>query len=72
MFTRKFINETAERAIKSAAQAALLVLGADQLNVVTAAWADVAGFAAGGAVLSVLTSIVSANIGPKDSPSVVD
>jgi hypothetical protein len=72
VFTRKFVTEAAERAVKSAAQAALLVLGADQLNVINVAWSEVAGFSAGGAVLSVLTSIVSANIGPADSPSVVD
>jgi GGDEF domain-containing protein len=71
MFTADFWTAALERALKSAAQAALLVLGADQLNVINVAWDDVAGFAAGGAVLSVLTSVVSANIGPTGSPSLV-
>lgn len=71
MFTLTFWKSALERASKTAAQAALLVLGADQLNVFAASWADVAGFALGGCVLSLLTSIVSAPIGPVRSPSLV-
>ena len=60
-----------ERAAKTAAQSALLVIGADQLNVLTLDWANVAGFAGGGFVLSVLTSVSSLPFGPA-GPSVVD
>lgn len=68
----KFWRETTERAVKSAAQAALLVIGADQLDVFAADWQNVAGFALGGAVLSVLTSLASFKLGPADSPSAVE
>lgn len=54
---RDYWTETVERAAKTAAQAAVLVLGADQVNALDADWRLVAGFAAGGAVLSVLTTI---------------
>lgn len=60
---RKYLTATAERATKSAAQAALLVIGADQLNALHANWVDVGGFALGGFVLSVLTSIASSGFG---------
>lgn len=71
MITRRFWKKAAERAAKTAAQSALLVLGADQVNALTASWADVAGFALGGAVLSVLTSVATASAGPDDDPSAV-
>jgi hypothetical protein len=70
MMSTRFWRETAERAAKTAAQAALLVLGADQLNALSADWAQVVGFAAGGAVLSVLTSIASSRVGDP-TPSLV-
>lgn len=54
---RDYWTETVDRAAKTAAQAAVLVLGADQVNALDADWRLVAGFAAGGAVLSVLTTI---------------
>lgn len=69
IFTRTFWTEASERAVKSAAQAAILVVGADQVNVLQLDWPNVVGFAAGGAVLSLLTSVASAS---KDgSPSLV-
>ena len=68
MWTRAFWKATAERAIATAAQAALLIVGAEQLNVVSVSWAEVGGFAAGGAVLAVLKSLVAANVG-NGSPS---
>lgn len=71
MFTTKFWKKATERAAKTAAQAALLVIGADQVNALTADWADVAGFALGGAVLSYLFSIVTSGAGPDDDPSAV-
>lgn len=64
MFTRAFALATIERATKTAAQSALLVLGADQINALTADWADVGGFALGGFALSALFSIASGATGP--------
>jgi hypothetical protein len=70
LFTRNFWLDAAERAIKTAAQSALLVLGQDVLgfDVFSADWLNLAGFAAGGAMLSVLTSIASAGA-PGISPA---
>jgi hypothetical protein len=71
MFDHFFLVDTAERAVKTAAQSALLSIGADQANALTADWQTVASFALGGAVLSVLTSLASLKIGPEDTPRVV-
>lgn len=70
-YRRNFWVETSERAIKSAGQAALLFVGADQFNVLAFDWATLGGFALGGAVLSILTSVASAPIAGGDTPSVV-
>lgn len=51
-----------ERAVKTAAQSALLVLGADQVDALAASWGDVGGFALGGFILSVLTSVASSGL----------
>ena len=57
MFTAPFWKAATERAIKTAAQTAILTIGADTFNVVTLDWAEVAGFAGGGLLLSYLTSV---------------
>ena len=59
----KYLTAILERASKTAAQSALLVLGADQINALSADWADVAGFALGGFVLSLLTSVATTGFG---------
>lgn len=63
IWTVAFWKATAERAVSTAAESALLVLAADQVNVVTVDWPTVAGFAAGGAVLSVIKALA---VGFKD------
>lgn len=63
MFTTAFWKAAFERAIKSAAQVAILTIGADTFNVVGLDWAEVGGFAGGGLVLSLLTSVA---FGAKD------
>lgn len=62
-----WILDAIERAAKTAAQSALLVIGADQFNVVAVDWPQVLGFAAGGAVLSLLTSVASRRIGDESA-----
>lgn len=71
MFTRKFWKLATERAIKTGAQSAILVFGADQINALNAQWADVGGFALGGVVLSYLFSLTTAGAGPDNDPSAV-
>jgi hypothetical protein len=61
--TRAYVLAVLERATKTAAQSALLMFGADQVNALNAQWADVGGFAAGGFVLSVLTSLATSGFG---------
>lgn len=63
---------TAERAVKTFAQSAILAIGAEQFNVISVDWLEIAGFGAGGLVLSLLTSVASAGYGPGDSPSLVE
>lgn len=72
MFTGKFWKAAAERAAKSSAQALLILWGGDAVfSAWDADWPAAAGVAAGAAVLSVLTSVVSAAGGDPDSPSLV-
>ena len=54
---RRYYTDLADRAVKTAAQSAILVLGADQINALDADWQLVGGFALGGAVLSALTTL---------------
>jgi hypothetical protein len=72
MFTAIFWKRALERATKSAAQALIGMWTLDGTGVLSADYKLAIGVAAGAAVLSVLTSIVSSGIGPSDSPSVVD
>lgn len=71
MFTKKFWKATAERAVKTAAQAAALALGADAANLLHANALVLLGAFGGGALLSVLTSLGSLAVGEPDSPSAV-
>jgi hypothetical protein len=70
MRTRAFWTETAERAVKSAAQSLLLLWAGDSaFNVVDVDPRLAGGIAAGAAVLSVLTSIASTGVGDSSSPA---
>ncbi len=69
MFTVNFWRQTGERAIKSSAQALLGMWALDGFNVLNADWPLAGGVAAGAAVLSVLTSVVSLPFGQPNDPS---
>jgi hypothetical protein len=71
MFSKQFWRDATERALKTAAQAGILALGAGQINVIGLDVMNIAGFMVGGAVLSYLTSIVSTNFGTPGTPSLV-
>jgi len=62
LFTRAFWLDAIERALKSAAQGAMLAAGQDvaSVDLFAADWRNVAGMAAGMAALSILTSVASA------------
>lgn len=70
--SKHFWVQSAERAVKSAAQGGLLAIGADKLNVLDLDWTVFGGFAAGAALLSALTSLASGGVGNDDSPSLVE
>lgn len=62
MFTRAFWRATLERSLSTAAQAALLAVGADQINALHADWQMIGGFAAGGFALALLKAIATAAV----------
>jgi hypothetical protein len=71
IFTKAFWMESTERAIKTAAQTFLALDMGDAFNLLNIDWPDMAGVAGGAALLSYCTSIVSASITKRPSPSLV-
>jgi hypothetical protein len=71
MFNKRFWKLAMERAIKSFAQTFVAILGVQSTLIEDAPWYTAASTAALAFVLSVLTSIGSANIGPDGDPSMV-
>lgn len=71
MFTVIFWKDAAERAVKTAAQAIIVLWGSSQLNLFDVDFGQTAGVAAGMAAVSVLTSIASEKIGTPDTASLV-
>lgn len=69
--TATFWQQAAERAVKTFAQTAIATIGVDSLDIISADWGGIASLAAGGAVLSLLSSVASARIGGDESPSLV-
>jgi len=73
MWTKSFWVETADRAIKSAAQALILVwASAEAFNLFEADVVNVGGLALGAAALSLLTSVVSAPFNNKGTASLIE
>lgn len=72
MFTLLFWKQALERAVKMFAGSAIGVLGGDGIGVLDANWGDAFSVAAMAAVVSLLLSVASSQIGvAKDSPSLV-
>lgn len=70
MFTKAFWLGTADRSVKSAAQALILLWGGDTVfNLFTISPVASLGVAGGAAALSLLTSLVSAPFGDGGSSS---
>jgi len=71
IFTTKFWADTAERSLKTVAQAllALMVVGDQVFDILTVNWQQALGVAVGAGVISILTSIVSATVTSSDSAS---
>jgi hypothetical protein len=72
MFTRKFWEDAAERAIRAGAWAALSFLGvASQVNALTVDWATTGGMFARGLLLSLLGSLVGSKVGDPDTAALL-
>lgn len=72
MFTRNWLKDTAERAVATAAQACLALLGADGFDLLETDVQDVLGVSLGALVLSILKSLVASKLHDPDSASLVD
>jgi hypothetical protein len=66
----EFWKDAAERALKTAAQAALAMIGSNATGILAVDWAQIGSVAALAAVISLLTSLASDRIGPP-GPSLV-
>jgi hypothetical protein len=71
IFTKPFWAAAAERAVKTFAQTLLAVLTAGHVGLLDVPWSAVLSAAGLAALLSVLTSVSTANIGPQGTPSMV-
>lgn len=71
MWTIEFWKAAAERMVRGGAAALLSawVVGEGVMNALTIDWAQAAGIFLGGAVVSLLMSLVGQGIGPGDGPS---
>lgn len=72
MFNKKFWTEATERALKTFAQFVLALQAGDALNIFDLDWKQVISAAVAGVIFSYATSIVSAGINKKGTPSLVD
>jgi hypothetical protein len=58
-----YVRDVAERAVKTAAQSAVAVLGVGAVGLLDVDWTNVASISGAAAVLSILTSIASNGFG---------
>ncbi|MEJ6013300.1 holin [Corynebacterium sp. H127] len=70
MRSKTFWLDTSERAIKTFAQALLVVFGAG-VTIISVDWMDALAIAATASLVSVLSSIVSVNVGAPGTASLV-
>lgn len=71
MLTLPYLRDVCERAVSTAAQALLSAWAVGAFNVLDVDWRAALGVASGAAVLSILKSLVAANVGDLGSASLV-
>lgn len=71
MFTKQFWLDAVERAIRTAAQAAIGVLGVEAVGVLTTDWQGVTLAAIVAAIVSVLTSMGGSQRGDPDTATLI-
>ncbi|MFD8937337.1 holin [Streptomyces sp. NPDC059578] len=64
MWTLAFWRATGERAVRTAAQAAVAAIGTDALGVLDVDWPQAASVGGLAAVLAVLTAVAASGVGP--------
>jgi hypothetical protein len=69
--SRTFWVRVAERAVKTVAQTAVALIGAQAFDVLSFDWQGLASVAVGAGIVSVLTSIASSEVGDPEDPSLV-
>ena len=72
MWEGKFWKGTLERAIRTAAQAALALLSTDVAGILDVDWVQAASVSALAAFLSVLMSVAATGVGDHESPSFIE
>lgn len=73
MFTLEFWKAATERALKSVAQAIIILATGDAVfNVLDFEWQNALGVGLGAAVLSYLTSMLSAGVTSQPGPSITN
>lgn len=71
MLSKSFWIDAAERAVKTAAQTAVAMLGTGMVGIIDVDWQNVASVSAVAAVVSLLTSIASNPVGDRGTAAVV-
>ena len=71
MLSKSFWIDAAERAVKTAAQTAVAMLGTGLVGIIDVDWQNVASVSAVAAVVSLLTSIASNPVGDRGTAAVV-
>jgi hypothetical protein len=69
MFDVRFWMATLERALKTLAQALVALIGANAVSVMDLDWGQMLGVSATAALVSILTSVISAPLGNTTGPS---
>ena len=72
MFDSRFWVAAAERAVKTFAQTLVALIGTGAVGVMDLDWLQMLSVAATATILSVLTSVASANFGSNPGPSLAD
>jgi hypothetical protein len=72
MYDLRFWKAAGERAIKTLAQTLVALIGTSAVSIINLDWAQMIGVALTATVLSVLSSLASANFGKNPGPSLAD
>lgn len=71
MLTKSFWKDALERAVKTAAQTAVALIGTGLVGIIDVDWANIASVSGVAALVSVLTSVASGPVGDADTASLV-